>query len=75
MEDDPLWVDYEDIPLAVRNILDEIYQPEGCEIWWNTPNVLMAHYVRSTTQRTFRPREMPAAAYDLANALADGVFF
>lgn len=77
MDDDPMWASYEEIPLAVRNLLDELYDPEGCEIWWNRPNALMRHYAKVYRHHhsELRPRQDPEAAYDLANALADGVFF
>lgn len=70
-------VRYADIPLRVREVLDEIYNPRDAVAWWTTPNDLMRHYVPLVfrDRPEIRPCEFPEAAYDLANAIADGVFF
>ena len=68
------YVLYDHIPLEARQVLDEIYDPRGVEIWWNTPNRLLHHYT-GLHLPTQVPRDHPIAAEQLANAIADGVFF
>lgn len=69
-------VKYADIPRAARDTLDEIYDAKGVEIWWNHPNRLLGHYTTGLPYRgNLIPRDHAAAAADLAEALADGVFF
>jgi hypothetical protein len=69
---------YEDIPQRVREVLDEIFQPEGAVIWWNSPNQYLVHHLPEAllfrSEDDMRPCVHPQAAYELANALADGNF-
>lgn len=61
-------VPYMDIPREVRDVLDDVYLPEGVEIWWNARNSMLGGR---------RPAEAPEAAGDvlrIANMLADGNF-
>jgi hypothetical protein len=69
---------YDAIPQRVRYVLDEIFQPEGAVIWWSNPNQLLVHYLPEPllkrSEDDMRPCAHPQAAYELANALADGNF-
>lgn len=33
-----LWVAYDDVPLQVRVLLDEVYTARGVEVWFNARN-------------------------------------
>lgn len=37
-------IGYNDIPESMRDLLDELYQPEGVEIWWNSASTLLDQY-------------------------------
>lgn len=34
----PTWIGYDDVPLQVRVLLDEVYTVRGVEVWWNARN-------------------------------------
>ena len=61
---------YDEIPGALRALLDEIYWPDGAEIWWNSLNRILDGE---------RPRDLAKSADgvtqidSLLNAIADGV--
>lgn len=70
------YVLYEHIPDDARAVLDDIYERDGVEVWWNSPNQLLIAYLPGwgAVQAPI-PRDHPAAALQLANAIADGAFF
>lgn len=37
-------VGYDNIPQTMRDLLDELYEPEGVEIWWNSRSTLLDQY-------------------------------
>jgi len=70
-------VRYADIPAAAREVLDELYEPVGVEIWWNSPNKVLFNWLPTDHPdrgKPLRPRDHPDAAVTYANALADGNF-
>lgn len=62
-------VAYAAIPQPARDVLDEIYTPEGAAMWWNA---------RLKTLDLERPRDVhprdPQRVMNLLNSLADGNF-
>lgn len=69
---------YADIPTGARDVLDELYLPEGVEIWWNSPNRLLFNFLDADDPARINtpliPRDHPEAAEGYANSLADGNF-
>ncbi len=63
--------DYDNIPLPIRNHLDDLYDREGVEIWWNSANAWLDGYA---------PRELwpvqsgRAKVWEVVEILESGAF-
>jgi hypothetical protein len=67
---DALFVEYDDIPLLAREVLDEIWpRTDAAAVWWNARNKLFGG---------IRPRDVWKASQDrvmtVLNMTADGNF-
>lgn len=63
--------DYDNIPLHIRNHLDDLYTPEGVEVWWNARNAWLNSEIPRDLWETPQGRNR---VWQLVEILESGAF-